>query len=311
MIDAHTHVTSCKDDPAAVLDRARAAGVGRLITIGSSAREMAEAAALAEAHDDVWTTAGLHPHHAAEWSEDLAAEIERRAASPRCVAIGETGLDWFRDRAPRDAQLTAFRGQLALARRLELPVVIHCREATDDCFAILADEAPPTVMLHCFAAVERLDEALERGWFCSFAGNVTYGSAVDLQDAARRVPDELLLLETDAPYLSPGAAPGPAQRARVRHGHPALRRGAARHRARRARGAPWTPRPAGRSRAWRAERWRPRRSAGRRSRRSGSGRTRASASTSSSTATSSTSRCGWPTSTRTDVAVEVGPGAAC
>jgi TatD DNase family protein len=203
VIDAHTHVTSCEDDAGAVLERARAAGVGRLITIGSSEREMAEAAALAEAHGDVWTTAGLHPHHAAEWGDAVAAEIERRAASPRCVAIGETGLDWFRDRAPRDAQLAAFHGQLALARRLGLPVVIHCREATDDCFAILADEAPPIVVLHCFAAVERLDEAVERGWFCSFAGNVTYGSALDLQDAARRVPDELLLLETDAPYLSP------------------------------------------------------------------------------------------------------------
>jgi TatD DNase family protein len=203
VIDAHTHVTSCKDDPAAVLGRAREAGVGRLITIGSSEREMAEAAALAEAHDDVWTTAGLHPHHAADWDDGVAAEIERRAASPRCVAIGETGLDWFRDRAPRDAQLAAFRGQLALARRLDLPVVIHCRDATDDCFAILAEEAPPIVVLHCFAAVERLDEAIERGWFCSFAGNVTYGTAVDLQDAAQRVPDELLLLETDAPYLSP------------------------------------------------------------------------------------------------------------
>jgi TatD DNase family protein len=119
------------------------------------------------------------------------------------VAIGETGLDWFRDRAPREAQLAAFRGQLELARRLELPVVVHCREATDDCFELLAAEGPPTVVLHCFAAVERLDEAVERGWYCSFAGNVTYPSADELRDAARRVPEPLLLLETDAPYLAP------------------------------------------------------------------------------------------------------------
>jgi TatD DNase family protein len=119
------------------------------------------------------------------------------------VAIGETGLDWFRDRAPRDAQLAAFRGQLAIARRTGLPVVIHCREAVDDCFAILADEAPPTVVLHCFAAADRLQEAVDRGWYCSFAGNVTYPSATDLQAAAREVPLDLLLLETDAPYLAP------------------------------------------------------------------------------------------------------------
>ena len=203
MIDTHTHVTSCADDPAEVLARARAAGVRRFITIGSSPREMSEAAALVETHPDVYTTAGLHPHHAADWSEAIADEIRARAAHPRCVAIGETGLDWFRDRAPREAQIGAFRAQLAIARELGLPVVIHCRDAEDDCFTHLAAEAPPTVILHCFAATARLDEAIERGWFCSFAGNVTYGSAVDLQDAARRVPDELILLETDAPYLAP------------------------------------------------------------------------------------------------------------
>ncbi len=203
MIDTHTHVTSCKDDSAEVLARARAAGVHRFITIGSSPTEMAEAAALADGHPDVYTTAGLHPHYAADWSDAIGDEIRRRAAHPRCVAIGETGLDWFRDRAPREDQVTAFRAQLAIARDLELPIVIHCRDATDDCFELLAAEAPPTVILHCFAATERLDEAVERGWYCSFAGNVTYGSAVDLQGAARRVPDELVLLETDAPYLSP------------------------------------------------------------------------------------------------------------
>lgn len=203
MIDCHTHVTSCEGDPADVLARARAAGVRQVITIGSSPSEMTAAAAVVEADADVYTTAGLHPHHAADWTEEVAAEIRRRAAHPRCVAIGETGLDWFRDRAPRDAQVAAFRGQLAIARELDLPVVIHCREATDDCFALLVDEGPATVILHCFASTERLADAVARGWYCSFAGNVTYPSATALQDAAREVPDELLLLETDAPYLSP------------------------------------------------------------------------------------------------------------
>jgi TatD DNase family protein len=203
VIDCHTHLTSLRDDPAAALARARAAGVERVVTIGSSPQEMAEAAAVSDADDDVFVTAGLHPHYAADWSDEVAAEIRRRAAHPRCVAIGETGLDWFRDRAPRERQREAFRGQLALARELGLPVVIHCREAEDDVFEILAAEAPATVVLHCFAAVDRLDEAVERGWFCSFAGNVTYPKATDLQDAARRVPAELVLLETDAPYLAP------------------------------------------------------------------------------------------------------------
>jgi TatD DNase family protein len=164
---------------------------------------MPAAAAVADAYDGVFTTAGVHPHSAASWGEEAAAEVRRRAGHPRCVAIGETGLDWFRARASREEQIASFRGQLAIARDLALPVVIHCREADADCFAILRDEAPPTVILHCFAAVRHLDEAVERGWYCSFAGNVTYGSAVDLQDAARRVPAELLLLETDAPYLTP------------------------------------------------------------------------------------------------------------
>jgi len=203
VIDTHTHVTSCADEPGDVLARARAAGVGRVITIGSSPQEMAAAAAVVEADGNVFTTAGLHPHSAEEWSDEVAAEIRRRAAHPRCVAIGETGLDWFRNRAPRDAQVAAFRGQLALARELGLPVVIHCRDAVDDCFELLVAEGPKTVVLHCFAATERLEEAVSRGWYCSFAGNVTYPKATDLQDAARAVPPELLLLETDAPYLAP------------------------------------------------------------------------------------------------------------
>jgi TatD DNase family protein len=203
VIDSHTHVTSCGDDADAVLRRARSAGVTRVVTIGSSRDEMAAATALAERHVDVHTTAGLHPHGADDWDDALAAEIERHAAHPRVVAIGETGLDFFRNRAPRERQVEAFRGQLAIARRAGLPVVVHCREAEDDVVPLLADEGPPTVVLHCFSMPDRLDEVTARGWYVSFAGNVTYGNAVALQAAARRCPDDLLLLETDAPYLSP------------------------------------------------------------------------------------------------------------
>ena len=203
MIDTHTHVTSCADEPDVVLARARAAGVTRVITIGSSPEEMTEAHALADGRDDVFVTAGLHPNSAALWSDEVAAEIEHRAANPRCVAIGETGLDWFRDNAPRDAQLAAFRAQIGIAQRLDLPLTIHCREADDDVFELLDAADATRVVLHCFSYPHRLDAAVERGWYCSFAGNVTYGSAGTLAAAAARCPTDLLLLETDAPYLSP------------------------------------------------------------------------------------------------------------
>src|SRR5262249_34942604 len=133
VIDTHTHVTSCRDDPDQVLVRAREAGVRRGGTIGASPEEVGGAFALAERPADAWATAGLHPHGAEEWSPAVAEEIERRARHPRCAAIGETGLDYYRDRAPREAQHAAFRGQLEIARRVGRAVVIHCREAVDDC----------------------------------------------------------------------------------------------------------------------------------------------------------------------------------
>jgi len=119
-------------------------------------------------------------------------------------AVGETGLDYFRDRAPRADQRRAFEAHIELARELDLPLVIHSREAADDTFAVLAEHAGDlSVVLHCFSAPERLEEAVERGYMCSFAGNVTYPSATELQDAVERVPDHLLLVETDSPFLSP------------------------------------------------------------------------------------------------------------
>jgi TatD DNase family protein len=207
VIDTHTHVTSCPGSPRDVVAAARAAGVARLITVGSSSREMAEAAALADLEADVFVTAGLHPSSAGDWSDAVAGEIERRAAHPRCVAIGETGLDWFRadrgDTAVRDLQLAAFHGQIELARRLDLPLTIHCRDADAEVFEILDAAGAERVVLHCFSYPARLQEAVDRGWYCSFAGNVTYGSAAGLADAAAHCPEALLLLETDAPYLSP------------------------------------------------------------------------------------------------------------
>ena len=185
-----------------MLARARAAGVDRVVTIGSSAAEMEAVTPLLDL-PGVLTTAGLHPNHADEWSDDLEARIRERAAHPRCVAIGETGLDWYRDHVDRPTQTDAFRRQLAIARELDMTVTIHCRDADEDCFRLLVDEGPDRVILHCFSVPHRLDEAIANGWWCSFAGNVTYPKASDLLLAAARCPADRILLETDAPYLSP------------------------------------------------------------------------------------------------------------
>lgn len=185
-----------------MIARAREVGVQRMVTIGSSAVELAAVGPLL-AEPGIYTTAGLHPNHADEWDDALEAQIRERAAHPRCVAIGETGLDWFRDHVDRATQTDVFRRQLALARELDMTVVVHCRDADEECFPLLVDEGPERVILHCFAVPHRLDEAIANGWWCSFAGNSTYPKAADLLLAAARCPADRILLETDAPYLTP------------------------------------------------------------------------------------------------------------
>ncbi len=185
-----------------MIARAREVGVQRMVTIGSSAAEMSAVTPLL-AEPGIYTTAGLHPNSADQWSDELEAQIRERAAHPRCVAIGETGLDWFREHVDRATQTEVFRRQLALARELDKTVTIHCRDADAECFPLLVHEGPERVILHCFAVPDRLDEAIANGWWCSFAGNVTYPKAADLLLAAARCPADRLLLETDAPYLTP------------------------------------------------------------------------------------------------------------
>ena len=204
VIDTHTHVTSCKDDSgrgarAGPRGRRPAVHHDRLVPDARWPRRRRWPTGTPTSTPRPACTRTTPPTGRTRSATRSAAARRIRAAS-RSARPGSTGSATARRASDRS---TAFRAQLAIARDLELPIVIHCRDATDDCFELLAAEAPPTVILHCFAATERLDEAVERGWYCSFAGNVTYGSAVDLQDAARRVPDELILLETDAPYLSP------------------------------------------------------------------------------------------------------------
>ncbi|HEX8066976.1 MAG TPA: TatD family hydrolase [Thermoleophilaceae bacterium] len=204
MIDSHCHLDSCRDPDAELVERARLVGVTRLATVGMNEPSIERALAAARDHDEVFAIVGRHPHEAAGFGDADLDAIERAAADGKARAIGETGLDYFRDRAPRDDQRRAFEAQVDLARRLDLPVVIHTREADDDTFAVLRDRAEGmTVVLHCFSSPGRVEECVERGYVCSFAGNVTYPKADALQAAARDLPAELLMVETDSPYLSP------------------------------------------------------------------------------------------------------------
>lgn len=219
MIDTHCHLDSCKPADAELVARARALGVTRIATVGMDPQTNPRALAAARELEGVSAIVGRHPNAATGWRDSALDEIERAAAEPGVVAIGETGLDYFRDRAPREDQRRAFEAQLDLARRTGLPIVIHTRAAEEDTFSVLAEHADGVaVILHCFSAPDRLDEAVERGYVCSFAGNVTYRNADALQEAARLVPDELLLVETDAPYLTPVPLRGePNEPAHVTH----------------------------------------------------------------------------------------------
>ena len=204
MVDTHCHLDSCKPPDGELVARARQTGVSRLATVGMDGPSIERALAAAHEHEGVVAIVGRHPHHAGGFADGDLEEIERAAADPLARAIGETGLDYYRDRAPREDQRRAFEAQLDLARRVGLPVVIHTRAAEEETFAILAEHADLlTVILHCFSAPDRLEEAVDRGYLCSFAGNVTYKSNQDLQAAARDVPEPLLLVETDSPYLAP------------------------------------------------------------------------------------------------------------
>jgi TatD DNase family protein len=202
VIDTHAHLG---DDAAEILERARAAGVTRVVDVATTVAGARTALDRAERFDGVYACLGVHPHEAGE-PADLDA-LRELLAHPCAVAVGETGLDYFRDYAPRAAQRRLFEDQLALAREVGKPVVIHTRAADDDTRGrLLAHDGP--VLLHCFSSPSLLEPALERGWYVSFAGNVTYKNAHELRDAARRLPVDRLLAETDSPYLAPQAVRG-------------------------------------------------------------------------------------------------------
>lgn len=203
-LDAHTHLDHCKADTAVLVADARAAGIGAIIQSGTDAASSLLAVGLAERFPEVWATVGFHPHDAKELDPAGAATIEALTANPRVVAVGEAGLDYHYDHSPRDRQLEVFEWHVRLAAAAGLPLVVHTREADDHTLDLLDRLAGGlTVVLHCFSMTERVREVLARGYYLSFAGNVTFPKATALREAARSVPGDRLLLETDAPYLTP------------------------------------------------------------------------------------------------------------
>jgi TatD DNase family protein len=200
--DSHAHLDACEESAATIVERARAAGVTRVVTIGTGIESCRAALAIADQHDGVFAALGVDPHQAATSEADRLDELRGLLAHPKAVAVGETGLDTVRRYATALEQRRLFDRQLALAAELSLPVVVHSREAAEE----TADALAPfhgTVILHCFSTPELLPAALERRYYVSFAGNVTYPKAPELRDAARAVPSDRLLVETDSPYLAP------------------------------------------------------------------------------------------------------------
>ncbi|MCJ8158539.1 TatD family hydrolase [Sphingomonas sp. LaA6.9] len=208
-VDSHCHLNykGLVEDQAAVLDRARAAGVGMMLNISTREREWDDIIATAEREDDVWATVGIHPHEADTHPDIDTSKLVARAAHPKVIGIGETGLDYYYDHSDRAQQQKSFRAHIAASRETGLPLIVHTRDAEADTAAILRDEmgkgAYPGV-IHCFTASgEFADIALELGLYISISGIVTFRNAKDLQATAARLPADRLLIETDSPFLAP------------------------------------------------------------------------------------------------------------
>jgi len=199
--DNHAHLTSLKTDPAEVVADARAGGVAGLLTVGCTVEDSANAADIAEQFDEVWSTAGVHPHSAADGVDGLVELLDR----PTVVAVGECGLDYHYEYSPRDAQADAFKRQISMAHERDLALVIHTREAWEHTFAILDSEGiPDRTVFHCFTGgPDEAAEGLARGAMISVSGIISFKSAVELQEAARQTPLDRLMVETDSPYLAP------------------------------------------------------------------------------------------------------------
>lgn len=223
MVDTHAHLGLCEADDAELIAAAAEAGVRRILTVGLGEDSNPGAAALAETHDEVFACVGRHPNGATGFDPAAGEAIEEMCGRPGVVAVGETGLDFYRDRADPDDQRRAFAAQIEIAGRVGKPLVIHLRDrdgserAVEEAFTTLASSADGDVILHCFSAGPAWAErAAEHGWYCSFAGNLTYPKADLLREAAGVVPADRLLVETDSPFLAPQPVRGkPNQPANV------------------------------------------------------------------------------------------------
>ncbi len=207
---AHLHDPWIGDDLPDVIDRATEAGVGRIVTIGCSLADSRNALRVAEQYEHVWATLGVHPHDAKDWTTEIESEFRAMAQHKKVVAIGEIGLDFYRNLSPHDDQYRAFEAQLALADDLNLPVVIHSRDAHEECYGVLLEWANrrtrefPIGVIHCFSGdAELAQRYVELGFLISFAGPVTYPKNNALREAAATLPLEAIVIETDCPYLSP------------------------------------------------------------------------------------------------------------
>jgi TatD DNase family protein len=206
VIDTHAHLDACADRPSALIRRARSAGVDRIVTVGTGIESCRAALELAELHEEVFAALGIDPHQAGTEASRVG-ELRELLQHDRAVAVGETGLDYFRDGAPRERQRKLLDAQLELAAELGKPVVIHARDADKDTAEALAG-FDGTVVMHCFSSPGLLKTVVDRGYFVSFAGNITYPKASDLRAAAAQVTAERILVETDSPYLAPQARRG-------------------------------------------------------------------------------------------------------
>lgn len=202
-VDTHCHLFLLDREPGEVLDEAREAGVGTVVVPGIDPDSSRRAIAIAESFRGVFATAGMHPHDASRFDAAAGAAIEELVANPQTVAVGECGLDFFRMRSPVEDQERTLRAQMGLAREAGLPLVVHVRDAWDAILRVL-DEGSPQVVLHCFTGdVDIARECVARGWFLSFAGNITYPRNGHIRDAAAAVPLDRVLVETDSPFLAP------------------------------------------------------------------------------------------------------------
>jgi TatD DNase family protein len=205
LVDSHCHLDFADvAEREAVIARARAARVETMLTISTRLDEFDAVRQIAEAHDDIWCSVGVHPHEAKDHAAVASRQLAALAAHPKVVGIGETGLDFHYDLSPRDIQAAVFRAHIAASRETGLPLIIHAREADDEMARILEEERPPPGMMHCFSSGRALAEAaLALGFYISISGIVTFRNAEELRAIVRDLPLERLLVETDAPYLAP------------------------------------------------------------------------------------------------------------